>query len=152
MSAMTHALNREHAKKFKSQQQSSAHDVADDANKRVKRNALCTCGSGRKYKKCCGNDKNKATQPAGQGAAVMQLVPIKGNSHTVKAMLSAGISDAEVYAYYNTADFICDESRNMKDDTQLAVWDKHITDFKAMPPEVAEAVIERISTGGSVNE
>ncbi|MEW5903658.1 MAG: SEC-C metal-binding domain-containing protein [Pseudomonadota bacterium] len=35
------------------------HGASADSIERVGRNALCPCGSGRKFKKCCGKDQGE---------------------------------------------------------------------------------------------
>lgn len=107
------------------------------------RNAACPCGSGKKLKKCCGSAtaiRDVTTQAEAFVAAT------KGIPQTAAAMLRAGIQPESVYAYYHTADYICDENRGSKSEEALAIWDAHSYEFSSVPAEVQSQILADITT------
>jgi len=110
---------------------------------RLSRNAECPCGSGKKLKKCCGSAaaiREVTTQAEAFVAAT------KGIPQTAAAMLRAGTPPESVYAYYHTADYICDENRESKSEEALAIWDAHSYEFSSLPAEVQQTILEDITT------
>lgn len=110
---------------------------------KVARNAECPCGSGRKLKKCCGS---AAALRAVSAQAEAFVAAKKGIPQTAAAMLRAGIEPQFVYAYYHTADYICDENRQSKSDEALAIWDAHSYEFLSVPAEMQQQLLDDITT------
>lgn len=107
------------------------------------RNAECPCGSGKKLKKCCGS----ATATRAVAAQAEAFVAAKkGIPQTAAAMLRAGIEPQSVYAYYHTADYVCDENRQSKSEEALAIWDAHSYEFLSVPAEVQQQILSDITT------
>lgn len=107
------------------------------------RNAECPCGSGRKLKKCCGS---AAAVRAVTAKAEAFVAATKGIPQTAVAMLRAGIQPESVYAYYHTADYICEENRQSKSEEALAIWDAHSYEFLSVPAEVQQQILADITT------
>jgi len=101
------------------------------------RNMMCPCGSNKKVKKCCGNSK-KAAEPPHKPKGVPQVA---------QAMLAAGIDKAVVYAYYNTGEFIVEESRHCQSVEGLQVWDAHLAAFAILDEETQSSVISQCVNG-----
>lgn len=110
---------------------------------RLSRNAECPCGSGKKLKKCCG-----AAAALREVAAKAEefVAATKGIPQTAAAMLRAGTPAASVYAYYHTADYICDDNRESKSEEALAIWDAHSYEFSSLPAEVQRSILDDITT------
>jgi hypothetical protein len=110
---------------------------------KLARNAVCPCGSGRKLKKCCGST---AALRAVATQAEVFVAATKGIPQTAAAMLRAGIEPQSVYAYYHTADYICDENRQSKSEEALAIWDAHSYEFLSVPAEMQQQLLDDITT------
>lgn len=110
---------------------------------RLPRNAECPCGSGKKLKKCCGSAV-AVREVAAQAESFVAAT--KGIPQTAAAMLRAGTPPESVYAYYHTADYICDENRESKSEEALAIWDAHSYEFLSVPAEVQAQILADITT------
>ena len=110
---------------------------------KIARNAACPCGSGKKLKKCCGS-------PASLREVAVQaevfVTAAKGIPQTAAAMLRAGIEPQSVYAYFHTADYICEENRQSKTEEALAIWDAHSHVFLDLYPEAQQQILDEIIT------
>ena len=113
------------------------------ASSKVHRNAVCSCGSGKKAKKCC--DASHSVSPAVASKAAEFMAAPKGAPQTVTAMLHAGISPAEVYAYYHTATYIPEDNRSSKTANELAIWDAHVSEFINCSVALQNKIITDIS-------
>lgn len=117
--------------------------TAVTSSPKIARNAACPCGSGKKLKKCCGS-------PAALQAVSVQaeafVAAAKGIPQTAAAMLRAGIEPQSVYAYFHTADYICEENRQSKSAEALAIWDAHSYVFLDLPAESQQQILDEIIT------
>jgi len=132
------------AKSVKGGKKNSAVTVSavQSGQQRVSRNAACPCGSGKKMKKCCGA---AAKTEIVDKMAETFLAAKKGIPQTVAAMLRAGIDGAEAYAYFHTADYICDDNRPSKSAEACAIWDAHVRAFMDVSPEMQQCILDDIS-------
>jgi hypothetical protein len=130
-------------KRGKKKDTSAVVSTVQSGQVRVSRNAACTCGSGKKLKKCCGVP---AKQLVVKELADSFLAATKGIPQTAAAMLRAGIDGAEVYAYFHTADYICDDNRMAKTAEACAIWDAHVGAFMEVDAELQRRILEDITT------
>lgn len=118
--------------------------VAAGEESRVARNAACACGSGKKAKKCCHGARVPVAASVVEQAEEFIAVS-KGLPQTVVAMLRAGVSEEEVYAYYHTGNYISDDNREAKTAEELAIWDAHVAEFSNCSPELRKKILADIS-------
>lgn len=57
--------------------------IIREYNKKVGRNDLCPCGSGKKYKKCCGRDEDKYNST--RELSSQEMAKIKNNYNNINA-------------------------------------------------------------------
>lgn len=112
-------------------------------SKKAPRNAACPCGSGVKAKKCCGS----AASAGVVDMAKKFLTATRGIPQTVTAMLNAGTPAAVAYAYYHTADYVCEENRPSKSAEALAIWDAHVEAFNGLDIAQQERLMSDIVHG-----
>ena len=111
---------------------------------KVNRNLLCPCGSGNKFKKCCGLSANaqrsrlRAAAPRVSEAAIAAVGesltgPAVSGSETILAMLNSGLRKELVYAFKTTGLFITTMNRTVHAPEDVEKWEAAIAEWVAMP-------------------
>lgn len=79
------------------------------------RNDPCSCGSGKKYKKCCGAPVPPYTPPVRRPAVTPPESDAKSDStnSTAEALLRTGTDPAHVYAYCKTKAYLATPAKNV---------------------------------------
>lgn len=93
------------------------------------RNDPCPCGSGKKFKKCCGTRETKFTAPQPRTMDAVEAVDrtdAVGNfeqTAVADALVHSGVAPDAVYAFKKTGVFVHDKSRAVTPQNVLARWD-----------------------------
>src|SRR4051794_8901940 len=104
---------------------------------RVSRNAPCPCGSGRKFKRCCGRAGDPGTgrpntAPAGQPDDFLfpDGTPERAAEALAEAMRATGIDPALVHAFEQTGLLVGEDNRHLIPPDALAEWDRAVADYR----------------------
>lgn len=116
---------------------------------RVRRNDPCPCGSGAKYKKCCGgNNRTGYVRTPDTPATVTEYQPPSpkyaskpstanaapaSNLATVAAMYRANVSHDLVWAYWKTGNYITPQTQNTRTEEEVAAWEQARQEFSEDP-------------------
>lgn len=116
--------------------------------RKVGRNELCPCGSGRKFKKCHGSPtgshsrpvaKRPKERPVVEGASVTSVPKAvdqtPSRQATAQAMRRNKVAAPVIWAYLRTGLFISDTTRGNHSDEELKAWDAALADYSKATPE-----------------
>lgn len=120
---------------------------------KVGRNAVCPCGSGAKYKKCCGKPA-VPVEPVPEVYIPPERVGRSSDAGTVastvdryaiaKALLAAGAPPERVWAFMTVGRYYTAATQDLCSEEEQAAWNAAMASYAAASPEERAARLPEI--------
>jgi SEC-C motif len=95
---------------------------------RVPRNAPCPCGSGRKFKHCCG--QKRSGSGAGDAPLFPGATPERARRAMVLAMRAAGVDPALIHAFERTGLVVGDDNLHLIPPEAMVEWEAAVEEYR----------------------